>query len=168
VRYRRFYFLEWSFLYTRECRHLYERPAYSIGDVPCGQPLSLQYCKPPRGWKLISGISAVELNRGTILGTSWLSRKFHQLELLIYCWESVKGGQLSAKVPKRKHSSLRNISELYEKQIDGVKRQSAAFRMRVQSKQAEYKVTSLLLLVILGCHIKCDIGGNVWGSAIGI
>jgi len=119
---------------------------------------------------LISGISAVELNRGTILGTSWLSRKFHQLELLIYCWESVKGVQLSAKVPKKKntHSSLRNISELYEKQTDGVKRQSAAFRMRVQSKEAEYKVTSLLLLVILGRHIKCDIGENVWGAAIGI
>jgi hypothetical protein len=45
-------------------------------------------------------ISAVELNGGTFLGMPWLSRKFHQLELLIYCWQSVKGGQLSAKVPK--------------------------------------------------------------------
>jgi hypothetical protein len=68
-------------------------------------------------------ISAVELNGDTILGMSWFSRKFHQLELLIYCWESVKGGQLGAKVQnKKKHSSLRNISELYEKQTDSVKR----------------------------------------------
>ena len=42
----------------------------------------------------------MKLNGGAILGTSWLSRKFHQLELLIYCWESVKGGQLTAKVPQ--------------------------------------------------------------------
>jgi hypothetical protein len=95
---------------------LYERPAHSIGDVACGQPLSLQYCKPPRGWKLISGISAVELNRGTILGTSWLSRKFHQLELLIYCWESVKGVQLSAKVPKKKtHKAASEIFQSFTK-----------------------------------------------------
>jgi hypothetical protein len=81
---------------------------------------------------------------------------------LIYCWESFKGSQLSAKVPKKNiHSNLRNISGLYEKQTDSVKRQSAAFRMRVQSKQAEYKVTSLLLLVILGYHVTCDFGGNV-------
>ena len=76
-------------------------PVHSIGDVPCGRTLSLRYYKSPRGWwKLIQGKSTVKLNGGTVLGTSWLSRKFHQLELLIYCWESVKGGQLTAKVPK--------------------------------------------------------------------
>ena len=89
------------FLYTGGCRHLSESPVHSIGEVPCGRPnLSLQYCKPPKGWKLISGICAVRLNGGAIVGMSWLSRKFHQLELLIYCWESVKGGQLTAKVPQ--------------------------------------------------------------------